>query len=128
MPEPYRSCIPIVDRRGSMVRGLRGLGELARAGFKVGLTVAPIQPVDDWRAGYAALFADNPLAGVRFRAPPPPPPVPSAPGRESGSAPVPGVPEASAPTEISGSDERSSRDPLGRRPYSVQQRQKKVEP
>jgi spore photoproduct lyase len=36
---------------------LRALGELARAGYRVGLTVAPIQPVDDWRAGYAALFA-----------------------------------------------------------------------
>ncbi len=45
---------------------LRALGELARAGYKVGLTVAPIQPVDDWRAGYAALFADaaRELAGA----------------------------------------------------------------
>ncbi len=36
---------------------LRGLGRLARDGFKVGLTVAPIQPVENWRDGYAALFA-----------------------------------------------------------------------
>ena len=36
---------------------LRGLGALARAGYRVGLTVAPIQPVEGWRAGYAALFA-----------------------------------------------------------------------
>lgn len=27
IPEPYRSCMPDVDRRGSTVRGLRGLGE-----------------------------------------------------------------------------------------------------
>lgn len=42
---------PLADR-------LRGLGALARAGYRVGLTVAPIQPVDGWREGYAALFAD----------------------------------------------------------------------
>ena len=36
---------------------LRGLGNLARAGYKVGLTVAPIQPVEGWRHGYAELFA-----------------------------------------------------------------------
>ncbi len=36
---------------------LRGLGQLARAGYKVGLTVAPIQPVEGWREGYAELFA-----------------------------------------------------------------------
>ena len=41
---------PLADR-------LRGLGQLARAGYKVGLTVAPIQPVEGWREGYAALFA-----------------------------------------------------------------------
>ncbi|MGI3900496.1 MAG: SPL family radical SAM protein [Janthinobacterium lividum] len=42
---------PLADR-------LRGLGQLARAGYKVGLTVAPIQPVEGWRQGYAALFAE----------------------------------------------------------------------
>ncbi len=36
---------------------LLGLGRLARDGYKVGLTVAPIQPVQNWREGYAALFA-----------------------------------------------------------------------
>ena len=36
---------------------LRALGRLARAGYKVGLTVAPIQPVEGWREGYDALFA-----------------------------------------------------------------------
>ncbi len=36
---------------------LQALGRLARDGYRVGLTVAPIQPVDDWRAGYADLFA-----------------------------------------------------------------------
>ena len=36
---------------------LRALGRLARDGYKVGLTVAPIQPLDDWRQAYADLFA-----------------------------------------------------------------------
>ena len=27
IPEPYRSCIPVVVKRGSTVRGLRGFGE-----------------------------------------------------------------------------------------------------
>ena len=36
---------------------LHALGQLAGAGYRVGLTVAPIQPVDGWREGYAALFA-----------------------------------------------------------------------
>ncbi len=36
---------------------LHALGQLARAGYKVGLTVAPIQPLGDWRAGYGELFA-----------------------------------------------------------------------
>ncbi|WP_245496475.1 SPL family radical SAM protein [Lichenibacterium ramalinae] len=35
---------------------LGALGRLARAGYKVGLTVAPIQPVAGWREGYDALF------------------------------------------------------------------------
>ena len=35
---------------------LHALGRLARDGYRVGLTVAPIQPVEDWRAEYAALF------------------------------------------------------------------------
>ena len=36
---------------------LQAIGRLARDGYKVGLTVAPIQPVEDWRQGYADLFA-----------------------------------------------------------------------
>lgn len=50
---------PLADR-------LRALGRLARDGYKVGLTVAPIQPVEGWREGYAALFemAAAELAGV----------------------------------------------------------------
>jgi spore photoproduct lyase len=31
---------------------------LALAGYPVGLTVAPIMPVEDWRERYEALFAD----------------------------------------------------------------------
>ena len=36
---------------------LRAMGRAARAGYPVGLTVAPIMPVEGWREGYAALFA-----------------------------------------------------------------------
>ena len=45
---------------------LEALGRLARDGYRVGLTVAPIQPVEDWRQGYADLFAmtADALAGV----------------------------------------------------------------
>ena len=45
---------------------LAGLGALARAGYRVGLTVAPIQPVPGWRDGYADLFAAaaDALAGI----------------------------------------------------------------
>jgi spore photoproduct lyase len=35
---------------------IAALGRLARDGYRVGLTVAPIQPLGDWRAGYADLF------------------------------------------------------------------------
>ena len=34
---------------------VRGLGRLARDGYRVGLTIAPIQPVENWRVGYAEL-------------------------------------------------------------------------
>ena len=37
---------------------LAGLGALARAGYPVGLTIAPIMPVDGWRERYTALLAD----------------------------------------------------------------------
>ena len=45
---------------------LDALARLARDGYRVGLTVAPIQPIDDWRAGYAELFdrTAQALAGV----------------------------------------------------------------
>lgn len=35
---------------------LRALGRMARAGYPVGLTVAPIVPFEGWRAGYGALL------------------------------------------------------------------------
>ncbi|WP_431000538.1 spore photoproduct lyase family protein, partial [Klebsiella pneumoniae] len=37
---------------------LAALGAAARAGYPVGLTIAPIMPVPDWRQGYAALIRD----------------------------------------------------------------------
>lgn len=45
---------------------LAGLGRLARDGYRVGLTVAPIQPFEWWRDGYADLFeqAARALDGV----------------------------------------------------------------
>ena len=45
---------------------LAALGAVARAGYPVGLTVAPILPVEDWRAAYDALLADAAaaLAGI----------------------------------------------------------------
>ena len=36
---------------------LSALGRLARDGYRVGLTVAPIQPVEGWREAYQDLFA-----------------------------------------------------------------------
>lgn len=45
---------------------LDALARLAHDGYRVGLTVAPIQPVAEWRAGYADLFAQaaRALAGA----------------------------------------------------------------
>ena len=45
---------------------LAGLRRMADAGYKVGLTVAPIIAADGWREAYAGLFADVgvALAGV----------------------------------------------------------------
>lgn len=45
---------------------LAGLGRLARAGYPVGLTIAPIMPIEGWRADYGALLdtAAAELAGV----------------------------------------------------------------
>ena len=36
---------------------IRALGAMAHAGYPVGLTVAPIMPIPDWRIAYAELFA-----------------------------------------------------------------------
>ncbi|TNC09236.1 radical SAM protein [Methylobacterium terricola] len=46
---------------------LAAMGALARAGYPVGLTVAPILPVPDWRDAYADVFAHAAAAldGVR---------------------------------------------------------------
>jgi spore photoproduct lyase len=45
---------------------LEALGRMARAGYPVGLTIAPILPVAEWQAAYAGLIADAAaaLAGV----------------------------------------------------------------
>jgi spore photoproduct lyase len=45
---------------------LSALGQMARAGYPVGLTIAPILPVPDWEAAYAALIRDaaDALAGA----------------------------------------------------------------
>ncbi len=37
---------------------LAAMGRLARAGYKVGLTVAPIMPIEGWEEAYDRLFAD----------------------------------------------------------------------
>ena len=37
---------------------LDAMGRMARAGYKVGLTVAPIMPIESWEAAYEALFRD----------------------------------------------------------------------
>ncbi len=37
---------------------LAALARMARAGYPVGLTIAPIMPSGDWRQGYATLIAD----------------------------------------------------------------------
>ena len=41
----------------SLDERIGALGMLARAGYPVGLTVAPIMPIDDWQAQYDGLFA-----------------------------------------------------------------------
>ena len=38
---------------------LAAMGRLARAGYKVGLTVAPIMPLEDWPAAYDRLFTET---------------------------------------------------------------------
>ncbi len=48
---------------------LAALGAVAEAGYPVGLTVAPILPVEGWRAAYDALLADAANALARVPAP-----------------------------------------------------------
>ncbi|MET0866241.1 MAG: spore photoproduct lyase family protein [Nakamurella sp.] len=40
----------------SVPRRVAALGKLARAGYPIGLTIAPIMPVEDWRTEYAELL------------------------------------------------------------------------
>ncbi|TFV59362.1 radical SAM protein [Mycobacterium sp. PS03-16] len=39
-------------------RRIAALRALALAGYRIGLTIAPIMPIDDWRNGYGALLRD----------------------------------------------------------------------
>ena len=43
-------------RHGAGAIRLAGLGAPGRAGYPVGLTIAPIMPEGDWRAEYGALL------------------------------------------------------------------------
>ncbi len=63
------NAAPLIRFEGgtsSLSARLSALGRLARDGYRVGLTVAPIQPVEGWRVAYAQLFRDagRELAGV----------------------------------------------------------------
>jgi spore photoproduct lyase len=42
----------------SVAQRIAALGRLARAGYPVGLTIAPIMPVAEWRSEYGTLIAD----------------------------------------------------------------------
>ncbi|MFY9294159.1 MAG: spore photoproduct lyase family protein [Methylorubrum rhodinum] len=53
---------PLADR-------LAAMAAVARAGYPVGLTIAPILPVEDWRAAYDALLADAAAALADIPAP-----------------------------------------------------------
>ena len=50
------SLIRFEGGASSLQARIAALGTLARDGYRVGLTVAPIQPVENWRAEYAGLF------------------------------------------------------------------------
>ena len=58
--EETRPAAELIDAR------IAALGQLARAGYRIGLTVAPIQPLDGWRDEYRTLFTDiaAELAGI----------------------------------------------------------------
>jgi len=43
----------------SVAQRLRALGRMARAGYPVGLTIAPIMPVADWQTEYRDLFTSG---------------------------------------------------------------------
>ena len=63
------NAAPLIRFEGgtsSLTDRLHALGRLARDGYRVGLTVAPIQPLDGWREAYSALFAQvgDELEGV----------------------------------------------------------------
>ena len=45
---------------------LAGLGALARAGYPVGLTIAPIMPLGDWRASTAHCSTRRPPSSPTF--------------------------------------------------------------
>ncbi len=46
----------------TMTQRVRALRRMALAGYPVGLTIAPIMPVEQWQAEYTALFADVAMA------------------------------------------------------------------
>ena len=46
----------------STAQRLEGLRRMAVAGYRIGLTIAPIMPVEDWRASYARLLDDVAVA------------------------------------------------------------------
>ena len=48
---------------------LDAMGRMAQAGYPVGLTIAPIMPIEDWRDHYGALFADAARALSRANRP-----------------------------------------------------------
>ena len=50
------SLIRFEGGTSALAARLSALGRLARDGYRVGLTVAPIQPVEGWREAYADLF------------------------------------------------------------------------
>lgn len=45
---------------------LAALRAMAKAGYRIGLTIAPVMPIDDWRTGYGQLIDDTAaaLAGI----------------------------------------------------------------
>ena len=64
------NALPVTRRfeggTSSLADRLRALRRLAQAGYPVGLTIAPIMPVEDWRAAYGSLLGGvaDAVAGV----------------------------------------------------------------